>query len=311
MGTEGLAPRLQFIAEAICRRMDKLNTYCTYLQLDVLLKAQVERTDSSDELLFIIIHQSQELWFKLIIHELDAANLFLTQSEATKGNCIMAYKRLSRVHEILKILINTWDVLTTLTPDEFIVFRNTVGKDNASGFQSVQYRIMEFKLGLKYRTIKLDTVGGEFIVPYDRYAEGRAQKLALDGALLSPSVYDAVVMFMSNAKVGRIDNTKRKEYSQRYERREDVLSAWRYVYRNRMKAGELYQLGEKLIDIEDALRRWRFVHLATVSRVIGTNTGTGGSLGLQYLQRVANELISNPIFPELWEIRSEMFVGPT
>src|SRR5579864_1827490 len=123
------------------------NTYAKYLQLGKLLSSQVTSTDSEDELLFIIMHQSHELWFKLAIHELECATRALIEGDAIK-DCLMAFKRLSRVSEIQRLLIHSWDVLTTLTPDEFFLFRETVGRDGASGFQSVQYRILEFRLGL-------------------------------------------------------------------------------------------------------------------------------------------------------------------
>src|ERR1044071_962437 len=130
------------------------NTYAKYLQLEKLLSAQVARTGSDDELLFIIVHQSHELWFKLAIHELACATRALTEGVSAK-DCLMAYKRLSRVREIQNLLIHSWDVLTTLTPDEFFLFRETVGRDGASGFQSVQYRVFEYRLGLKYLPITL------------------------------------------------------------------------------------------------------------------------------------------------------------
>src|SRR5437773_3012998 len=135
------------------------NTYASYLQLKKLLSAQVARTSSDDELLFIIMHQSHELWFKLAIHELACATRGLMEGGAA-GDCLMAFKRLSRVSEIQHLLIRSWDVLTTLTPDEFFLFRETVGKDGASGFQSVQYRVFEFHLGLKYRSLAMQTPRG-------------------------------------------------------------------------------------------------------------------------------------------------------
>jgi tryptophan 2,3-dioxygenase len=136
------------------------NTYSSYLQLQRLLSAQTQRTQSDDELLFIIIHQQHELWFKLAIHELDCAIGSLMGEEAQEADCIIAFKRLSRVSAIQHILIASWDVMATLTPDEFFVFRETVGRDGASGFQSVQYRILEYKLGLKYRFLDFELPGG-------------------------------------------------------------------------------------------------------------------------------------------------------
>src|SRR6266566_3784530 len=137
------------------------NTYASYLGLQRLLSAQTLQTSSDDELLFIIIHQQHELWFKLAIHELDCAIQSLMKEDAYEGDCIIAFKRLSRVSAIQHILISSWDVLATLTPDEFFLFRETVGKDGASGFQSVQYRVLEFKLGLKYRSVEFELPSGQ------------------------------------------------------------------------------------------------------------------------------------------------------
>src|SRR6516162_4390632 len=137
------------------------NTYASYLGLPQLLSSQTLRTSSDDELLFIIIHQQHELWFKLAIHELDCAINSLMKEQAHEGDCIIAFKRLSRVSAIQHILISTWDVLATLTPDEFFLFRETVGRDGASGFQSIQYRALEYKLGLKYRSVEFELPGGQ------------------------------------------------------------------------------------------------------------------------------------------------------
>src|ERR1700745_3225462 len=137
------------------------NTYASYLQLQRILSAQILRTNSDDELLFIIIHQQHELWFKLAIHELDCAIKSLIKEDANDSDCIIAFKRLSRVSAIQHILISSWDVLGTLTPDEFFLFRETVGRDGASGFQSIQYRVLEYKLGLKYRHVDFDLPSGQ------------------------------------------------------------------------------------------------------------------------------------------------------
>jgi tryptophan 2,3-dioxygenase len=280
------------------------NSYAKYLQLQKLLSSQVTRTQSDDELLFIIMHQSHELWFKLAIHELACATRALIEGASGK-DCLMAFKRLSRVSEIQNLLIHSWDVLTTLTPDEFFLFRETVGRDGASGFQSVQYRIFEFRLGLKYRSIVLQTPDGERTLSVEGQAETPQDRAAIVVALNAPSIYDATVDYMSRLPFSGIE--RRRDYSSRYTRSSAVFEAWRHVYEDRERAPELYQLGEKLVDLEDAFRRWRFVHLATVSRVIGITPGTGGSLGLQYLKAAANQLIETPLYPELWEVRNAMF----
>jgi tryptophan 2,3-dioxygenase len=280
------------------------NSYATYLQLDKLLSSQVARTRSDDELLFIIMHQSHELWFKLAIHELACATRALIEGTSGK-DCLMAFKRLSRVTEIQHLLIQSWDVLTTLTPDEFYLFRETVGRDGASGFQSVQYRIFEYRLGLKYRSIRMQTPEGERTVSVLDDAETPEDRAALAAALRAPSIYDATIDYIARLPFSGIE--RRRDYSTRYERSDAVFAGWRHVYEDRERAPELYQLGEKLVDLEDAFRRWRFAHLATVSRVIGITPGTGGSLGLQYLKAAANQLIDTPLYPELWEVRNALF----
>jgi tryptophan 2,3-dioxygenase len=288
------------------------NTYAGYLGLQQLLSAQTLLTDSDDELLFIIIHQQHELWFKLMIHELDCAIGSLLKDQAEEGDCIIAFKRLSRVSAIQHILISSWDVMATLTPDEFFLFRETVGRDGASGFQSVQYRILEYKLGLKYRFLHFDLPDGRTqTIDVFENAQSEEEKEGLHRALAAPAVYDAVISYMAKAlPMFGIEDPGSGDYSRKHRKNAAVFTAWSYVYRNRISAPELYQLGEKLIDLEDAFRKWRFAHLATVSRVIGSNTGTGGSSGLRYLRAAANQLFEDPMYPELWDVRSEMFSRP-
>ncbi len=196
-------------------------------------------------------------------------------------------------------------MLTTLTPDEFFLFRETVGKDGASGFQSLQYRVLEFSLGLKYRALTMQTPGGPVSISIFAAAPAPADRATLEAALAAPSIYDATINFMARTAFPAI--APRRGFTAQYRRSDAVFAAWQQVYDNRHEAPELYQLGEKLVDLEDAFRRWRFAHLATVSRVIGINPGTGGSTGLRYLQAAANQLIDTPLYPELWEVRDAMF----
>ncbi len=288
------------------------NTYAGYLGLQQLLSAQTLLTRSDDELLFIIIHQQHELWFKLMIHELECAIGSLMKDHAREADCIIAFKRLSRVSAIQHILISSWDVMATLTPDEFFLFRETVGRDGASGFQSVQYRILEYKLGLKYRFLDFELPGSRTqTIDVFENAQSEEEKERLRGALAAPGIYDAVTSYMAKAlPMFGIADPRSGDYSRKHRKNRPVFRAWSYVYRNRTSAPELYQLGEKLIDLEDAFRKWRFVHLATVSRVIGSNMGTGGSSGLRYLRAAANQLFDHPMYPELWDVRSEMFSRP-
>jgi tryptophan 2,3-dioxygenase len=288
------------------------NTYASYLGLERLLSSQTLQTSSDDELLFIIIHQQHELWFKLAIHELDCATQSLMKDQAQEADCIIAFKRLSRVNAIQHLLISSWDVLGTLTPDEFFLFRETVGRDGASGFQSTQYRVLEFKLGLKYRSIAFELPTGQTkTIDVLKNAETAEEKKALRAALAAPGIYDAVISYIRRTLPAfGIEDRRAGDYSLSHEKSAAVFSAWAHVYRNRMSTPGLYQLGEKLIDLEDALRKWRFTHLATVSRVIGSNAGTGGSSGLRYLKQAANQLFENPMYPELWDVRNEMFSRP-
>jgi tryptophan 2,3-dioxygenase len=291
------------------------HTYSSYLEIDKLLSAQRSMTDSDDELLFIVIHQAHELWFKLAIHELSCAIEALQRERPSNSDCIIAFKRLSRVSEIQRVLIASWGVLTTLTPDEFHVFRLTVGQNGASGFQSIQYRVLEYKLGLKYRAVRFDKPvdGGYRTVELGVFANARTDqdRQALENALNRPSIYDAVIHYMSkHLPMFGIRESLTPGYAEPYRKKLSVFNAWRYVYQNRENEPELYQLGEKLVDLEDAFRRWRFAHVATVSRVIGNSTGTGGSTGLRYLRQAADTLFDDPIYPELWDVRNAMF-SPT
>jgi tryptophan 2,3-dioxygenase len=287
------------------------NTYSSYLAIKTLLSAQHLQTNRHDELLFITIHQSHELWFKLAIHELDHAIELLMRDHAGERDCVLAYKVLCRVNEIQRLITASWSVLTSLTPDEFLVFRETVGKDGASGFQSVQYRILEYKLGSKYSSINIDSGNGKRTVNVSTLADNSTDKSRLSAAMKLPSIYDAVLKYIStNFAMFNVQRTS-ADYSRPYQKKKPVLEAWFHVYQDREHAAELYQLAEKLIDIEDALRRWRFIHLATVSRIIGRNSGTGGSTGLRYLQGVATKSFDEPLYPELWDVRNRMFNGGT
>jgi len=288
------------------------HTYSSYLEIDKLLSSQRQMTDSDDELLFIVIHQAHELWFKLAIHELGSAIEALHRERPSNSDCVIAFKRLSRVSEIQRVLIASWGVLTTLTPDEFHVFRRTVGQEGASGFQSIQYRVLEFRLGLKYRTVQFDkpTAAGYQTVELDIFgkAQAAAERQTLEEALNRPSIYDAVIYYISkHLPMFGIQAIPDAGYATPYRKQLPVFNAWRYVYQNRENEPDLYQLGEKLVDLEDAFRRWRFAHVATVSRVIGNSTGTGGSSGLRYLRQAADRLFDVPIYPELWDVRNALF----
>ena len=202
----------------------------------------------------------------------------------------------------VRAALGNWNVLATLTPDEFFVFRETVGRDNASGFQSVQYRIFEFKLGHKYTEVE---VGPHTIRVIENPTTPEEARELLT-ALHSPSIYDAVVAYLAK-NLRTFDIARESGFDERYRKSRAVFQAWNYIYNNRGSEPELYQLGEKLTDIEDGLRKWRFAHLEAVARIIGGNVGTGGSPGLEYLQKVANSSFIDPMYPELWDVRNKMF----
>lgn len=285
-------------------RSQKRHTYGSYLALDKLLSCQNTKTNADSELLFIVIHQANELWFKVLIHEFENAI-----SSLYKGDELSAYKVLARASQILLLLTRTWDVLSTLTPNEFRVFRDSVGKDNASGFQSHQYRMVEFLLGLKSRLRQFDTQDGEKNVDViamhgqsDIYEEMLRQRR-------KPSIYDATLHLLSVKfpKSGLKPKSPQEDFSEGHQYSQEAYRCWHAVYLTAQNYMSLFQLAEKLIDIEDAFRQWRFRHLVTVARVIGQNTGTGGSTGLRYLQKVAINGMENPLFPEIWEVRNLIY----
>jgi tryptophan 2,3-dioxygenase len=280
------------------------HTYGSYLALDELLSCQNTKTTADSELLFIVIHQVNELWFKLLIHEFENAIASLY-----KGDELSAYKVLARASQIFLLLIRTWDVLSTLTPNEFRVFRDTVGKNNASGFQSHQYRMVEFLLGLKSRLRSFETEAGDRQVDVIAMHGNSKVTERMLSQRRKPSIYDATLYLLSSRfpKSGLKPKAQHEDFSDGHRYSQHAYRCWHAVYSTPQKYMSLFQLAEKLIDIEDAFRQWRFRHLVTVARVIGQNTGTGGSTGLRYLQKVAIDGMENPLFPEIWEVRNLIY----
>ncbi|WLR43022.1 tryptophan 2,3-dioxygenase [Bacillus carboniphilus] len=256
-------------------------TYSDYLQLDRLLSSQTRLSNHHDEMLFIIIHQVSELWMKLILHELQASILALQQK-----NFATSLKILSRVSKIQSQIIESWDVLTTLTPSEYTQFRDKLG--NASGFQSYQYRMIEFTLGYKPSHI------------LDIYKDDQSIFSILSQAFNSPSIYDVTIQLLNSYDFPIDKHILSRDYSNTYEKNESVESAWLQVYKETNKYWDLYELGEKLVDLEDCIQQWKFRHMKTVERIIGFKTGTGGSSGVSYLKKV----IDQRYFPELHSIRT-------
>lgn len=260
--------------------------YGDYLELDQLLSAQRPRTDSSDELLFIVIHQAAELWIKLALRELTESRDKLAADAVGP-----AIKHMARVARIFQQLIQSWDVLATLTPPEYLAFRNRLG--TSSGFQSHQYRLLEFILGNRR---------GDTLTVH----RARPDLLELlESARQAPSLYDEAVALL--ARRGFLTPANLGGWQQRGDgdsatRVADaaVTQAWVDVYRASEHHWDCYELAEKLVDIDHAFQRWRFDHLTTVQRMIGAKAGTGGSAGVPYLRRVADTLL----FPELWAART-------
>lgn len=258
-------------------------TYGEYLCLEDILSSQKRLSGHHDEMLFIIIHQVSELWMKLILHELSSA------IQAIQANKMQAaFKMLARVTKIQTQIIQAWDVLSTLTPAEYLEFRDKLGK--ASGFQSFQYRQMEFALG--YKTKHILKIYEKDVVLHEQ----------LTKAFHAPSIYDVAIQALAKAGFALNPEVVKRDYSLTYGGDETVAEAWKEVYRNVDQYWDLYQLAEKLVDVEDWLQQWRFRHMKTVERIIGFKAGTGGSSGVNYLRKV----LDHRFFPELWDLRTSL-----
>lgn len=258
-------------------------TYGRYLALDTLLSAQNPISGRHDEMLFVIIHQTKELWLKQIIFELEQA-LALVADDAL----VPAYKGLARVSRIQAVMTLSWDVLATMTPADYSRFREVL--DSSSGFQSAQFRQVEFMLGLK---------DGSHLKHQDTDS---AEQLAMQAALSAPSLWDEANRAAARAGLAIPAEALERDWSTPYAPSEAVENAWASVYRNTEKWWELYQLAEKLVDVDDAMASWRHKHVVTVERIIGGKRGTGGTAGVSYLQST----LSKRAFPELWSLRTQL-----
>ena len=247
-------------------------TYADYLKLDSILSAQKPLSDHHDEMLFIIIHQAKELWMKEMLHELKFAVSLIEQDRYAE-----AYKAMARISRIQAVMTLSWDVLSTLTPVDYLKFRDVLG--TSSGFQSEQFREIEFRLGLKEPS---------FVNHYD---EGSPERAALEAALNEPSLREAAHAALERAGFDLGDRSA-----------EAIAKAWLQVYRDAEKWFDLYELAEKLVDIDDALAAWRHKHVLTVERIIGNRQGTGGSAGAPYLRGT----LQKRVFPELWALRTDL-----
>jgi tryptophan 2,3-dioxygenase len=258
-------------------------SYGEYLNLDKLLSAQQPNTFEHDEMLFIIIHQASELWMKLCIHELTAAIRHIQRDELGPVD-----KCLTRMARIQAQLTQSWDVLATMTPMEYSTFRNSLGK--ASGFQSYQYRMLEFLIGNK---------NAGMIEVYKRNPETYA---LLQRVLQTPGLYDETLALLSRRGFGIPAEYLDRDWSQPYQASKQVAAAWLAVYHSREQHWDLYELAEKLVDLDHQFQLWRFSHMKTVERIIGYKRGTGGTSGVSYL----NKALELRFFPELWSVRTSM-----
>ena len=258
-------------------------TYGEYLTLEPLLSAQHPVSAHHDELLFIILHQTKELWLKQTVHELRLA-LDLVR----RDRLIEVHKNLSRVSRIQAVMTLSWDVLATLTPTDYMTFRSVLG--TSSGFQSAQFRQVEFLLGLKD--------GGHLKFQ----EEGSAQHAALAEALAGPSLWDEANAALARGGFPVPAEVLERDWSRTYEPSEQVEDAWAQVYREADKYWAFYQFAEKLVDIDDSFAVWRHKHAVTVERVIGLKRGTGGTAGVPYLQST----LGKRAFPELWTLRTKL-----
>ena len=258
-------------------------SYGSYLHLPELLNAQHLLSDEHDEMLFVVIHQASELWLKLAGHEVEAAIRNVRENDFRH-----AFKVIARVKLILMQLTQSWSILSTMTPVDYLKFRDTLGP--ASGFQSYVYRKLEFLLGNKNSKL------------VDVHRHDPAVHAELKQILGAPSLYDVVLQKLSNEGLAIDQQVLQRDFSQPYEPDASVQAAWLQIYRDPDKYFELYELAEKLIDIEDAFQNWRFRHMYTVQRIIGHRHGTGGSSGVPFLKRA----IETSFFPELFSLRSEL-----
>lgn len=258
-------------------------SYADYLALDRLLDAQHPRSDSHDELLFITIHQASELWLKLALHELEAAIAKMRADDLSP-----AFKMTARVTRIFAQLIQSWDVLSTMTPADYLSFREALGK--SSGFQSYQYRLLEFTLGNKDRAL---------LAPHSHRPDLHARLVAV---LERPSLYDESHRLLARRGLPIATEVLSRDFSESYRRHDSVRDAWVAIYRDPDRYWDLYELAEELVDIEDSFQQWRFRHMTTVKRVIGFRQGTGGTAGVSYLR----QRLDHVFFPELWEVRTSL-----
>ena len=258
-------------------------SYGDYLHLDQVLAAQHPLSPDHNEMLFIVQHQTSELWMKLMLHELRAAVAAISADQLGT-----AFKMLARVSRIMEQLVHAWDVLATMTPPEYSAIRPYLSA--SSGFQSYQYRCIEFTMGNK---------NAAMLKPHEHRPDLLAQ---VEQALRTPSLYDESLRLLARRGVAVPASHLERDWTQPYVESDAVRDAWLMVYRDTNRHWDLYQLGEELTDLEDAFRLWRFRHVTTVQRIIGFKRGTGGTGGVSYLRK----MLDTVLFPEVWALRTEL-----
>lgn len=271
------------LEESIHTDFDNDMSYGDYLSLEKILDAQNPLSQEHDEMLFIIIHQTSELWLKLAGHELSAAVQNIRQADF--GH---AFKVISRVKQIFNQLTQSWHILSTLTPVDYLKFRDALG--HSSGFQSYGYRKLEFLLGNKNEAL------------LKVHEANKPAHEELSEILHAPSLYEEVIKVLAQQGMSIDKQVLSRDFSKPYQKNESVLQAWLSVYRDADNHFELYELAEKLIDIEDAFQQWRFKHMYTVQRIIGHKQGTGGSSGVSFLKKA----LDISFFPELFDLRTHL-----
>jgi len=258
-------------------------SYGDYLRLDQILSAQAPLSDAHDEMLFIVQHQASEIWMRLVIHELTSVCAHIARDDLAPS-----FKMLARVSRILDQLNSAWDVLRTMTPSEYTMFREALGM--SSGFQSFQYRAIEFLAGNKNPAM---------LRPHEHKPQIHAW---LKQILSEPSIYDQSIRLLARKGFAIDKSVIERDFSGQHQANDSVRNAWLEVYRDPEAHWPLYELAEKLVDFEDYFRRWRFNHVTTVERIIGFKTGTGGTSGVNYLRKMLDVVL----FPELWNVRTDL-----
>ncbi len=278
-----MPPNSRELETSIHLDLSRQETYGGYLQLDRLLNSQVPRTAVHDEMLFIIQHQTSELWMKLMVHELDAALEFV-KHDALEAS----FKIFARVAHIQRMLFEQWAVLETMTPSEYLQFRDALGR--SSGFQSYQYRAIEFMLGNK---------DANALLPH---RQDDAVHASLAARLTQPSLYDEFLRYLGRHGYPVPARLLERDFTQAYQKDAAIVTLFRDVYENPERHWKAYEMAEKLVDVEERFQLWRFRHMKTVHRIIGHQHGTGGSSGVTFLQRA----LGLTFFPELWDVRTEL-----